>query len=192
MSKKVLGIMGSPCSEGNTAYLLDAVLDGARSAGAQAERMDVGGMNIRPCDGCRMCDDTGACARAQDDMRRIYADIREIDALVVASPIFFTGVSAQLKAVIDRCQCYWVERFVLHRKPYEGRRRPKGLFVSSAGSSKPGAFEPAVHCAKALFIALDYDYAGEILLGDTDSSDIFRKRLPVARQAFEAGRRLIE
>jgi multimeric flavodoxin WrbA len=190
MSKKVLGVLGSPCTDGNTAVLLDAVLEGAREAGAQVERIDVGDLRIDPCDGCGKCDTTGECFRTKDDMRAIYKKIREVDALVLASPIFFMGVSAQLKALIDRCQCFWIERFVLSRRPYEGKRHPKGLFVSTAGSPKPEVFEPAIHCVKALFIALDYSYAGEILLSNTDALDIAEKRKPIVERAREAGRRL--
>lgn len=191
MSKKVLGILGSPCTDGNTAVLLDAVLEGAREEGAQVERIDIGGVRIDPCDGCRMCDASGACAHRGDDMPKIYKKIREVDALVLASPIFFMGVSAQLKTMIDRCQCFWIERFVLNHRPYEGRRRPKGLFVSTAGSPKPEVFEPAIHCIKALFIALDYSYAGEILLSNTDAPDIAERRKPIVQHAHEAGRRLV-
>ena len=188
---KVLGILGSPCPDGNTAVLLDAVLEGARDAGAQVERIDLQQLRIDPCDGCRKCDRTGNCARVNDDMRVLYKMIRVVDAIVLASPIYFMGVSAQLKALIDRCQCFWLERFVLGRKPYEGRRHPKGLFVAAAGSPKRNVFGPAIHCVKALFIALDYHYAGEILLGDTDSSDIVEKRRAAVQRAREAGKRLI-
>jgi multimeric flavodoxin WrbA len=192
MSKKVLGIMGGPCTNGNTAILLDAVLEGAREAGAEVERIDIGDLRIDPCDGCRKCDGTGTCARTGDDMRVIYKKIREVDALVVASPIFFMGVTAQLKALIDRCQCFWIERYVLNRKPYEGRRHPKGLFVSTAGSPKPDVFDPAIHCVKAFFIALDYTYAGEILLSHTDAEDIAEKRKPLVQRAREAGKKLLK
>lgn len=184
--------MGSPCADGNTAALLEAVLEGAREAGAQVERIDLGDVRIDPCDACRECDTSGACAHSGDDMRMIYGKIREVDALVLASPIFFMGVSAQLKAVIDRCQCFWIERFVLKRRPYEGRRHPKGLFVSTAGSAKPEVFEPAIHCVKALFIALDYNYAGEILLSNTDATDIAKRRRTVLEHAHEAGTKLVE
>ena len=79
------------------------------------------------------------------------------------------SVTAQLKALIDRCQCFWVEKFVLGRDPYKGRRRPRGLLIATAGSSKPIVFDSAIHVAKAFFIAIDYAYQGEILLGDTDN-----------------------
>lgn len=192
MPKKVLGILGSPCTDGNTAVLLDAVLEGAREAGAYVERIDIGDLEIFPCDGCRECDATGVCVLKEDDMPDIFKKIREVDALVLASPIFFMGVSAQLKAMIDRCQCFWIERFVLKRRRYGGKSHPKGLFASAAGSPKPEVFEPAIHCIKALFIALDYSYAGEILLGHTDASDIFEKRKPVILRAREAGRKLVD
>ena len=136
MQKKVLGILGSPCPEGNAAALLDAVLRGAESSGAQTERIDVASLDIRPCDSCRECDTLGACSHFKDDMGIIYSKIREVDVIVLASPIYFMGVSAQLKAMIDRCQCFWIERYVLKNRPYKGRAHPKGFFIATAGSSR--------------------------------------------------------
>src|SRR5512137_2974595 len=138
--RKVLGILGSPCTDGNTAELLDAVLEGARAKGAETERIDLARLNIHPCLECGGCESGISCTKTHDDMNSIYAKIRQVDAIVVASPIFFLGVTAQTKAMIDRCQCFWVERFVQKRRVYDGRRRPKGLFVSSAGGSKSVVF----------------------------------------------------
>ena len=123
-------------------------------------------------------------------MGQIYRKIREADALVIASPIFFMSVTAQLKALIDRCQCFWIEKFVLKRDPYKGRRRPKGLFVSTAGSSKPIVFEPAIHVAKAFFIALSYEYAGEVLLKETDTLTEASRDAAITRAKI-AGRALV-
>ena len=190
MQKKVLGILGSPCPEGNAAALLDAVLRGAESSGAQTERIDVASLDIRPCDSCRACDTIGACSHFKDDMGIIYSKIREVDVILLASPIYFMGVSAQLKAMIDRCQCFWIERYVLKNRPYIERARPKGFFIATAGSSKKTIFEPAIHCAKAFFAALDYDYAGQILLGDTDNPEISRKREGAIKRAYLEGEKL--
>lgn len=190
MAMKVLGILGSPCSNGYTAELLDAVLDGARLEGADVERIDLSMMNIHPCLECGGCDSRGACSQPGDDMRVIYSKIRQIDALALASPIFFMGVTAQTKAMIDRCQCFWVERFVQKKRVYDGRRRPKGLFVSSAGGSKLVVFEPAIHVVKAFFSAIDYEYAGEVVLSHTDDPNIRRRRMHVLEIAREAGRKI--
>jgi multimeric flavodoxin WrbA len=188
---KVLGILGSPCTTGNTAALLDAALEGASEAGAEVERLNIIDLNIRGCDACGACDSSGTCQMTGDDMDIIYRRIREVDALVIASPIFFMSVSAQLKALIDRCQCFWVEKFVLKRDPYKGRRRPRGLLVSTAGSSKAIVFEAAIHVAKAFFIAIGYEYTGEVLLNETDNLSK-SARDDALKKARKAGRFLVE
>lgn len=191
MAMKVLGILGSPCVDGNTADMLDAVLEGARSEGAEVKRFDLVKMKIHPCFECGGCESSASCANADDDMRTIYAMIREMDAIVIASPIFFMGVTAQTKAMIDRCQCFWVDRFVLKNRPYEGRRRPKGLFVSAAGGPKEKVFEPAIHVVKAFFSAIDYEYAGEVLLGNTDADDIRERKQLSLEGARAAGKNIV-
>lgn len=187
---KVLGIMGSPCIGGNTADLLEAALSGARSAGAEVERIDLARMKIHPCLECRQCDSGGKCVHDKDEMAGIYSLIRQVDAIVIASPIFFMGVTAQTKTMIDRCQCFWVERYVMGRRVYEGRRRPKGLFISCAGSPRPIVFEPAKHVVKAFFAAIDYEYIGEVLLEHTDDPQLEPRKRAALDKAEEAGRKL--
>ncbi|MDQ1371984.1 MAG: hypothetical protein QG582_899 [Candidatus Thermoplasmatota archaeon] len=191
MPKKVLGMLGSPRLDGCAAQLLDSALEGARSAGAEAERFDLATMNIGPCRECRACDTAGACTRHGDDMAVIYSRIREVDAIVLSSPIFFMGVTAQTKAMIDRCQCFWVEKYVKGRRVYDGREKPKGLFVACAGSPKPTIFEPSLHVVKAFFAAIDYQYSGEVLLGHTDDPGLPPRKDAALKQAYEAGRRLV-
>jgi len=192
MAIKVLGILGSPCLDGNTAQLLDAVLDGARSSGADVERLDLARMKVNACLECRECDSGSGCVQKADDMARIYRAVREVDAIAVASPIFFMGITSQAKAMIDRCQCFWIEKYVNNIRFYDGRRRPKGLFVSCAGSDKPIVFEPAKHVVKAFFAAIDYEYIGEVLLPHTDGSDIGDRKKEALEQARVAGARLCE
>ncbi|HUU06816.1 MAG TPA: flavodoxin family protein [Thermoplasmata archaeon] len=191
MPKKVLGILGSPRLQGNTADLLDAVLEGARLAGAEVERLDLAAMRIDPCVECRRCDVDATCAVKTDDMHQIYARIREVDAIALASPIFFMSVSSQTKAMVDRCQSFWVERFVMQKRAYEGRARPKGLFVACAGSPKPIVFDPARHVVRAFFAAIDYEYAGEVLLGFTDDPEISPRKAEVLERARLAGSALV-
>ena len=191
MAKKVLGILGSPRLEGNTADLLEAVLEGARSAGADTERLDLARMRINACIECRRCDESAECAVKTDDMQQIYSRIRNVDAIVLASPIFFMSVSAQTKAMIDRCQSYWVERFVHGVRAYEGRERPKGLYVACAGSQREIVFDPARHVVKAFFAAIDYEYTGEVLLGFTDDPDLQPRKTVAVEQAVRAGKGLV-
>jgi multimeric flavodoxin WrbA len=190
-AKKVLGLMGSPRRDGIAAQLLDAALEGARSAGAETERLDLAAMRIGPCMECRHCEETAACQQTRDDMGAIYSRVRQVDAIALSSPVFFMGVTAQTKAMIDRCQCFWVERYQMKRRAYEGRERPKGLFLSCAGSPKPTIFEPSLHIAKAFFAAIDYQYVGEVLLGHTDDPGLAPRKEAALAQAREAGGRLV-
>lgn len=192
VQRTILGLQGSPCLDGTTARLLDAVLEGAKGAGAAVERVDLASVKVSPCRECRVCDSGNGCAQQDDYMGTIHRRIREVDGIVLASPIFFMGVTAQMKAMIDRCQCFWVEKYVLKLRAYEGRRKPKGLFVSCAGSPKPVVFEPAVHVAKAFFAAVDYEYIGEVLLGHTDDRDMGPRMASALDAARAAGRKLCE
>lgn len=192
VSRKVLGIMGGPCLDGNTSRLLNAALEGAREAGAEVERLDLARMNVHPCLACRACDTGSSCSQEDDDMVQIYKRITSVDAIILASPIFFMGVTAQTKAMIDRCQCFWVEKYVLGRRRYEGGMRPKGLFVACAGSEKGIVFDPARHVAKAFFAAIDYEWCGEVLLPRTDGQGLESRRLEALAAARDAGRKLVD
>lgn len=189
-SLRILGLMGGPCLDGNTSDLLEAVLEGARAAGADTERLDIARLRLNPCQECRQCDASASCVQRTDDMGQIYSRIRMVDGIVLASPIFFMSVTAQTKAMIDRCQCFWVEKYVMKKRAYENARRPKGLFVACAGSPKPIVFEPAKHVAKAFFAAIDYEYAGEVLLGYTDDPKLAPRKKEALELAREAGKRL--
>jgi multimeric flavodoxin WrbA len=139
---------------------------------------------------CRECDSSASCVQKKDDMQVIYSRIRQVDAIILASPIFFMSVTAQTKQMIDRCQCFWVQRYVLKQRVYEGRARPKGLFISCAGSPKPIVFESARHVVKAFFAAIDYEYAGEVLLGYTDDPALAPRKKTALEQAEAAGKML--
>ena len=98
---KVLGIVGSPRKNGNTAVLVKEVLDTAASYGVETEMINVTDYDIKPCDGCETCTPTGKC-KIKDDMQAIYTKLLESDGIVFGSPVYFWGVTAQLKVLIDR------------------------------------------------------------------------------------------
>ena len=172
--------------------MLDSALKGASEKGAEVERLDLVKLDINPCMACHQCDPGSSCRRHKDDMGLIYSRIREVDAIVLASPIYFMGVTAQTKAMIDRCQCFWIEKYVEKIRFYEGKRRPRGLFISCAGSPKQVVFEPAIHVVKAFFAAIDYQYSGEVLLGYTDDQALPARKHSALEDAESAGRRLCD
>lgn len=98
---KVLGIVCSPRSGSNTEILVDEALASAKGLGAEVELLTLIGKNITPCDGCESCVATGKC-KVNDDMQEIYSKLLEADGIVFGTPVYFWGVSAQAKALIDR------------------------------------------------------------------------------------------
>ena len=108
MSKSVLILSGSPRRGGNSDILCDEFMKGAIEAGNKVEKIRVSEKNISYCTGCYACKNTGICA-IKDDMTDILQKIIDADVLVLASPVYFYSIDAQLKAVIDRTVARWLE-----------------------------------------------------------------------------------
>ena len=108
MSKNVLILSGSPRKNGNSDTLCDQFMKGAQEAGHQVEKIRVAEKKIGFCRGCYACRDTGKCA-IQDDMEGVLQKIIDADVLVLASPVYFYSIDAQLKALIDRTVARWQE-----------------------------------------------------------------------------------
>ena len=98
---RVLGIAGSPRRGGNTDLLLAEVMKGAASQGAEVKTIVLNDLDIAPCQHCDACLKKGNC-RIDDDMQILYPKLRQADAVVIASPIYWFTVSAQTKLFMDR------------------------------------------------------------------------------------------
>jgi multimeric flavodoxin WrbA len=98
---KILAISGSPRRNGNTVAMLEEALKAARADGAEAELYSVSGQNIQPCDGCWACRKAGLCP-IEDDMQLLYEKMLGADGIIFGTPIYFWGMTAQAKAVMDR------------------------------------------------------------------------------------------
>ena len=188
---RVLGIAGSPRRGGNTDLLLAEVMKGAASKGAEVKTIFVNNLKITPCQHCDACLKEGKC-RIQDDMQDIYTELEQADRIVLASPIQFTGVTAQMKAMIDRCQCLWARKYVLKVPPLSTERERKGFFVSVGGTRLKDLFEPALLMVKTLFRILNISYAGELTFSGIDEKGAITRHPDALRQAFLAGQKLVE
>jgi multimeric flavodoxin WrbA len=132
----VLGLAGSPRRNGNTETLLDWCLDAATAHGAEVVKFRLRELDIGGCIACDGCFETGACI-VEDGMDQLYPFLRSADSVVLAAPIFSMGLSAQAKAMVDRCQPFWALKHVLkeplvaplmlrHHFQERLRRRPPG------------------------------------------------------------------
>ena len=98
---KVLVLQGSPNTDGSTALLAAEFARGAQEAGHDVEVVDVATLDMEPCTGCVACGYGGPCALS-DDFDGLRGKILDADALVFATPLYYYGMTAQLKAVVDR------------------------------------------------------------------------------------------
>jgi len=98
---RILGISCSPRRSGNTETLVAKTLEGARSEGAEEVLFSLAGKEIRPCDACTACHRTGRC-HVRDDMQELYREMAAADGIVFGTPVYFYGMAAQLKALLDR------------------------------------------------------------------------------------------
>jgi len=138
---RILCVYGSPRVRGNTDLLMDAFVRGVEAVGGKAEKVYLRNLNISPCREIYACKNVGRCA-LDDDMQPLYEALRNMDAISLASPIMFYGVSAHAKAFIDRCQALWCMKYFrgepVSRSPLGER---KGVFLSVGGSKGKSIFE---------------------------------------------------
>jgi len=187
----VLGLFGSPRRGGNSDFLLEEMLKGAQSKGAEIERIFLSDLDISGCRECRSCEATGNCV-VQDQMQEIYPKLIAADYIILASPIFFYGVTAQAKRMIDRCQALWARKYILKKSPMGERRgvKRKGWFLSVGGSRGERTFDGAILTVRYFFDALNVEYAGELTFGRIDGKGAIKKHPSALKEAFQAGQRL--
>ena len=188
---KVLGLFGSPRRGGNTDLLLEEMLKGAQSKGAEIERIFLSDWDISGCRECRSCDATGNCV-IQDQMQQIYSRLMGTDYVILASPIFFYGVTAQVKRMIDRCQALWARKYVLKKSPMgkRGAMKRKGWFLSVGGSGGEKVFDGAILTVRYFFDALNVEYAGELTFRRIDAKGALKEHPSALKEAFQAGQKL--
>jgi multimeric flavodoxin WrbA len=185
--KTVLALAGSPVKGGSTDTLLDQTLRGLREKGARVEKLYLCDLKITPCDSCGECNETGACS-IDDDMNELYTKLLKSDVIVLAAPIYFMGLPAQLKSMIDRCQPIWVEKFKLKKKSGKGNR--KGFFISVGGTTHPHLFKGAVATVKSFFKTVGVKYTGGLLFSKIDEKKDILSHPTAMKDAFEAGMKL--
>ncbi|RNI11812.1 flavodoxin family protein [Methanohalophilus sp. RSK] len=112
---KILGISGSPKKNGNSEQMINRVLTMAEKRGFTPEKVFLSEMEVKPCIACGNCRESEECP-INDDMEKIYPELDEADAIIVASPVYFGSPTAQLKALFDRSVLLRRHNFKLSNK----------------------------------------------------------------------------
>ena len=173
-------LVGSVRKNGNTVRLAQSFAEGA-AKNNNVEIVSVDDYNVKPCIGCNSCfTREGNQCFQDDDMVQIYEKLRNADIVVVASPVYFYGISAQLKAVVDRLHTPMRNTF---------RIKKLGLFLVGA-AELPNLFEPIIMQYQMVLDFFKLESIGTVLVhGVKDIGDI--EGSPALREAYELGDSII-
>lgn len=178
MGKKVLILSGSPRKGGNSDLLCDEFMKGAIESGNDVEKIRVSEKNIGYCRACYACRDTGKCV-IKDDMAELLQKMIDSDVLVLASPVYFYSIDAQLKAVIDRTVARWTE--VKNKELY---------YIVTAADSENESAETTINCFRGYADCVEGAKEMGIIygMGAYEKGEIIET--PAIKEAYEMGKRV--
>jgi multimeric flavodoxin WrbA len=178
MSKRVLILSSSPRKGGNSDTLCDRFKDGAVAAKHQVEKVVLAEKKINYCTGCYACGGNGECVQ-KDDMAHILDSMMAADVIVLATPVYFYTMCAQMKTVIDRTVARYMK--IKNKDLY---------FIVTAAVSKKAALERTIEGFRGFTSCLPGAKEKGIVYGTGawDVGDILRS--PAMDQAYEMGKRL--
>ena len=183
MNKNILILKGSPREKGNSAILAEQLAAGAREAGARVENIYLHGLDIRPCDACEECRETGVCI-VEDDMQSLYPKVAAADTLVFASPIYWFTISAQLKVCIDR----WYSFQASHWQDFRGKQAAIILTYGDTDLYTSGGIN-AIHMYETMFRFLKMPIIG-MVYGTTNEIGDAQKQPDLMEKAYKLGQLL--
>lgn len=173
---KIVLLQGSPNKNGSTNILAENFSKGAKEAGHDVIRFDVEDMNIKPCTGCVACGYEGPCVQ-KDDNEKIKKAILSADMIVFATPLYYYGMSAQLKTVVDR--------FCAYNSSITGKHM-KSALLTVAWNSDNWTFDALESHYKTLVRYLDFEDCG-MILGRGCGSPSITQRTNYPENAYKLG-----
>lgn len=162
----VIGYIASPRKAGNTAWVVNKILEGAKERGAKTDAFYSSELDIKPCQGCLACVESGRCVRS-DDMQTLYSALRNADALVLGAPLYMGQMSAQAKIFTDRLFAQITPRF--SPRFQEENAGKKLILVFTQGNPDAGKFQTYYDYTKKMFQMLEFDVKDLIVIAGTRS-----------------------
>jgi multimeric flavodoxin WrbA len=165
---------------------------GPRPGAATINKNIVSNRDIYPCLGCGYCRRDGICL-LDDAMEKIYNLTLSSHGIILAAPIYFNSLNAQVKALIDRHQCIWARKTILGEEVTDPatRHARRGLFLSVAGADDPRAFDGALRVVDLFFDVLDIKYYERLLFFRMEEKGAVKEHPTALRDAYAAGEHLV-
>lgn len=184
----VVGINASPRIGGNSDILLDKALAGAHTRGTKTEKIILNKLSFSCCQECEDMPNSGECNIA-DDFRQIHKKVMAADVLIIASPIFFGTLSAQVKKMIDRFQCAWRGKYLFKIDKFADKKRI-GAFIAVEASERKDFFINAKSIVKNFFSVINAGYKEELFCPGVDEKAAILKHPDYLKKVFELGKKV--
>ena len=188
--KTLLAIAPSPRKGGNSETLLKEFCRAAEDAGWNVDLIRVNEMIFRPCQACDACAKDGHCI-VKDEMQDVYPKFISADALVLASPVTFGSMNAQLKMFIDRFQCWWNAKYNLEKPFVKEEENKQGFFICVGALKRKRYCENAEEIVKVFFHNINYKLAGSMPFRGYDEKGAIQKDPDALAQVYQAGKDFI-
>ena len=176
---KILAIVGSPRLKGNTNYLVDQALEEVEKLGAETEKIILSQYRVNPCLGHADCASFDAC-RQQDDAGWILEKFCQADGVILATPVYYYNVSAQMKTFIDRNYFLY-----MHNRKYKARA--VGIIIVAEQEGIEDTLHTLRQFADELAVGKDRLF---IVSGYANRPGEVKKNLPLVESARKLGRQL--
>ncbi len=189
----LVAIFGSPRKNGNTDLMMGSFLEGASSvANVEVQKIYVRDLKISGCQSCGYCDEHGVCVQ-QDDMQKVYPLLDSAERIVIASPIYFYGLSGQAKLLVDRSQASYMRKY---KRKAEGPTpatpvNRKGFFLCAGATRGKRLFDCPVLTVTYFFDAIDVEYSGELCFRQIEQKGAIREHATALEECKQAGRAFV-
>ena len=163
---KVIGFNASPRKNGNTAWVINKILENVHEKGIEIQSWNFSDLNIKPCQGCLGCHkDGGHGCVINDDMQKLYRELESTEVLILGTPVYMGQMTAQAKTFIDRLFAQISPRFSPYYK--EKKNKVKLILVFTQGNPDPCKFQVYFEYLKQMFQLLEFDVKEIIVVTGT-------------------------
>jgi len=193
MAPQIIALLGSPRPKGNMAKLMNEAVRGARDAGCEVEIVHVPKLKFSPCKEILYCQEHAACG-INDDVTPFFEKFRELDGLIVATPVMTMGIPGALKSFLDRFQVFFMAKY-FRNEPLvtpEKKAHRRTLLLSIGGQNIEHDFDGVILSMKAFCTIIDCQYWDEVLQNNMDEVVDITTRPEVMKAAYQKGYRMGE
>ena len=137
---KIIALLGSPRSGGNSSTIARRLVETAAGLGAETRVFELNRLNYRGCQGCYACKKNLDRCILEDDLSEVLTAVKEADAVVLATPVYYGDISGQLKCFMDRTFSFLVPDYITNPNPSRLPPGKKLVFIITQGQPDEGLF----------------------------------------------------